>query len=180
MKKNLWRKVLSALLALTMCLTLPLSVLAEEGFVDVETSAGNKEPVKVDINITPTTQPDGGVQTETKTEAQNQVTESGATVNYQGQSSMNTHPDGTVTGTASDSYTVSNGLYGAEGGSETEITRDAPEGSVDVPLSDKEGENQNSYKGDPAGTVTGEKPAPGEGNYDNTYSGAGQHHCYHQ
>ena len=170
MKKNLWRKVLSALLALTLCLTLPLSVLAEEGFVDVETSAGNKEPVKVDINITPTTQHDGSVQTETAIQGQNQVTESGATVNYQGQSSMNTHPDGTVTGTASSNYTVSNGVYGAEGGSETEIKEQAPNASVDVPLSDKEGENQNTAYGDPAGTVTGEKPVPGEGNYDNTYT----------
>ena len=89
-KRNLWHSLTSMIAAMALCLSLPLSVLAEEGTVQVETTAGNPEAVNVNITIEKTTKSDGSTQTDTTASAQNQVTDSGMTVDYNGQSSMNT------------------------------------------------------------------------------------------
>ena len=172
MKKNHFlRKMLSVLLALTMCLSLPLSVLAEEGTVDVETTAGNNEPIDVNITIESAPQADGSVQTNTTTEAEAQVTGSGMIVDYSGQSSMTTDPNGTETGTSSSEYFVTNedDTYNAVGGSEMVQGTQAPSASVDVPLTSEEGSNENTGYGDEAGTTntTGDVPqGPNDGEYD--------------
>lgn len=165
--------MLSLMMALVMCLSLPLSVLAEEGVVEVETTAGNPEPVNVTITIEETSRNDGSVQTGTTTVAENHTTDSGMTVDFQGQSDMTATPDGTTTGSASTAYTVTgeDGTYHAEGGSETTISGQAPTGTVEVPLTTEEGENQNTITGDPSGTTetTGDVPTgENDGIYDYT------------
>jgi len=164
---------LSMILALTICLSLPLSVLAEEGVVDVETTGGNTETVNVNITIEKTQQPDGSTQTNTTATAQDQTTGSGLSVDYNGQSSMNTAPDGTTTGTESSEYQVSNadGTYGAAGGSDKTVSSQAPSVTVEVPLTTEPVENQNTGYGDPVGTTdtTGDVPAGSDdGTYDYT------------
>lgn len=101
-KRNFRQTALSLIMALIMCLSLPLSVLAEEGVVAVETTAGNPESVNVTITIESAAQPDGSTQTSTTTVAENQVTGSGMTVDYQGLDSRNTDPAGTTTGATKD------------------------------------------------------------------------------
>ena len=52
-KKTVWNRMLSLVMALAICLSLPMTVFAEElsGTVDVETTAGNTEAVDVTITI---------------------------------------------------------------------------------------------------------------------------------
>lgn len=180
-KRNTWRTVLSFILALSLCASLPLSVLAEEisGNVYVETTGGNSEPILVNITIQSTTLPDGSTQTEMTATGQNQVTDSGMIVDYSDQSNMNRDIDGTITGTGSSQYTVSNGegTYSAAGGTEKEIKKQAPSTTVEVPLTDVDDpataakENQNTAAGAPVGTTntTGDTPTgPDDGTYDYT------------
>ena len=145
MKNDMLRRFLSLILALAVCLSLPLAAFADT--VDVETTKGNTESVDVTIIIESSSTPDGGTHVRTDTVADNAVTESGMIVNYQGSSDMTTDADGYTTGSAQTAYTVTNhnGTYGAAGGSNMEQSRVAPEVSVDVPLS--EGET-NTVSGD--------------------------------
>ena len=108
-------------MALVMCLSLPLSVLAEEGVVEVETTSGHTEAVDVTITIESASLPDGSTRTDTTTVAQDHTTDSGMNVDYSGHSSTTTPPDGPATGSASTEYSVTSedGTYHAEGGSET-------------------------------------------------------------
>lgn len=139
----------------------------------METTGGNTETVNVNITIEKTQQPDGSTQTNTTATAQDQTTGSGLSVDYNDQSSRNTAPDGTTTGTESSEYQVSNadGTYGAAGGSDKTVSSQAPSVTVEVPLTTEPVENQNTGYGDPVGTAdtTGDVPAGSDdGTYDYT------------
>ena len=197
MKRTIWNRIFSLILAMVMLVSVPMGVLADEieGVVGVETTAGNTEAVDVTITITetpasqepaqqepesqePEAQEPGAeepasqepVNVQTSVVAEDFVTESGMIVDYQGTSEKTTDADGDITGTEDISYTVENadGTYSAEGGSERDVEKVAPETTVDVPLT--EGSSETAV-GDEAGTseTTGdEKASPEDGTYDYT------------
>lgn len=153
-KRNVWRRSFSLVLALAFLLSLPLTAFAQEatGTVNVETTAGNSEAV--DVTITIESAPvEGGTNVQTTTVANGDVTESGMTVDYQGASDMTTDAGGNTTGTATTSYTAENAdsTYGAQGGSELELEKVAPEVTVDVPLTESCSE---TVTGEAVGTST--------------------------
>jgi len=171
-KRILWQRFLSLMMALTVAASLPLTAFAEEitGTVDVETTAGNTEPVDVVISIESTPTSDGGTNVQTSTEAAGAVVSSGLIVDYQGSSDMTTDADNNTTGTADSAYTVENssGTYSAEGGSQLSQEAAAPEATVEVPLTEG---SENTAKGTEEGTtsVTGDvKTSEQDGNYDYT------------
>lgn len=132
--------------------------------VMVETTAGNEEAVDVNIEISKTGNSDGSVNVHTEVSVQDDRTDSGMIVDYQGSSDMLVSPDGAGVGSSESEYFVSDaaGTYNAEGGSESTATAEAPQLTVDIPLTDTddpstpETDNVSSAEtSDPAGTVTG-------------------------
>lgn len=193
-KKNVWRKILSLILAMVFCVSMPLAVLAEEQetpiieeiiedmigvedsessdgkVVDVETTAGNTEPVDVVIKIEEVTTPEGNSGVQITAEAENVVTESSLIVDFEGSADLESDEDGNVTGSAETEYSVisSDGQYEAEGGSKKEFVESAPQVRVDVPLT--EGATETAT-GDEVGTssTTGDVPeSEDDGVYDYT------------
>ena len=195
-KTNTWRKLLSMIMALIIVASLPMTAIAEvidegertdpidvvitidpvesgvtEGKVNVETTAGKTEPVDVTVEAEVTTN-GAEVNTQVTVKAEDYVTGSGLTVDFEASSDMTTNTEtGITTGSAESHYTVENAdrTYTAEGGAELkqEIV-EAPETTLDVPM--VEGET-TEVKGDEAGTqkVTGDVPTgPNDGIYDYT------------
>ena len=108
--------------------------------VAVETTAGKEEQVTVNVSET-RTETDGVTVTESTASATNVITAGGMTVNYDETSKMSGKAGEVPTGTASSHYTSesANGLYIAEGGSESIVKKVLPGASVEIPLtSDKE------------------------------------------
>ena len=94
-KRTIWKRALSLILALAICMSLPMTALADEieGTVDVETTAGSTEAVDVTITIE-STSAEGVTNEVITTVAEGAVTESGMSVDYQGISDMTTVSDG--------------------------------------------------------------------------------------
>ena len=164
------RKALRMILALVLCLSLTLNVFAAAGTVEVETTAGNSEIVDVEISIDEKVNADGSTTTNTTTSANEAQTESGLVVDYSGNQTETKDKEGNVTASGfSSSYTVSGEGYIAQGGSETSTGTQAPEGTVSIPTTDKEGENTASANGAAVGTttITGNQDQ-GTGEYDYT------------
>ena len=180
------KKAMALILALSMCsglISVPaMATEITEGTVEVETTAGNKEPVNVTVTIEKTENADGSTTVDTTEEAKNAKTEDGMKVNYESTSSMTTDKNGVTTGEAETDYTSKKGNYTATGGSELTITKGdasdvASNITVHVPLTSKDNpetkdivENQNTVekvKSEPK--VDGDiKTGPNDGVYDYT------------
>ena len=155
------KRLLSILLVMIMCFSLSANVFAAEGTVEVETTAGSKETVDVQISV------DGS---NTTVEADDDVTDSGLIVDYSGSSNSET-------GEGSTRYSVRDWFrtYFAQGGTDTTVGTKAPGATVDVPLTSvddpntEEIENQNTVVGKPIGSLTisgDEKENEQDGTYD--------------
>lgn len=162
------RTVFRTILVLILCCSLTLNVFAAVGTVDVQTKADGNEAVDVVITVDSKENADGSTTTQTTTSATDFETESGAVVNYNGVSTETTDKNGVTTGSASSSYTATNGTYEAIGGSESSTEAKAPNGTVSVPVTDQEGSNSNTVVGDEKGTTTTEGDADLDGDYDYT------------
>ena len=148
--------------------------------IDVETSSGKTEKVEVEVTTEKTENEDGSETVKTEVVVENFKTESGALVDFIGVGDMTTDEEGTTRGNVHEEYLVVKGrpngdVYIAEGGYELtledkEIGEDV---TVDVPLTDEEGQNENTEFGGPeAGEViesTGDHPeSETDGEYDYT------------
>ncbi|MBQ8585467.1 MAG: hypothetical protein IJ452_04190, partial [Butyricicoccus sp.] len=161
MAKKRLQKWLAFCLAVSMLMGTTAMAADTTGQVAVETRGGKKEAVNVVIKV----EKNGKTTRKTET-AENFETESGMIVDYTGSSEMN--DDGT--GTAQSEYTVEQGDYSAEGGSEITAEKQAPgKITVDVPLTSEEGKNQNTVMGDKAGTIVDIDGKPKTSENDGTY-----------
>jgi len=147
--------------------------------IDVETSSGKTEKVEVEVTTEKTENEDGSETVKTEVVVENFKTESGALVDFIGVGDMTTDEEGTTRGNVHEEYLVVKGrpngdVYIAEGGYELtledkEIGEDV---TVDIPLTDKEGENENTkFGGAEAGEqvgLEGEKPEEGDGKFEYT------------
>lgn len=183
-KRTMWSRLVSMVLVLVIGFSIPMQAFTTEivsGQVGVETTGGNYETVDVTVKIEETVNSDGSTNIQTSVEADNYQTESGMIVDYSESSNMRTDAEGVTTGEAQSSYSVSDstGTYGAAGGSELTVTPQAPDVTVDVPLTDEDDpdtdeiENQNIVTSDSeAGDVvdvTGDlKESEDDGVYDYT------------
>ena len=145
------------------------------GTVDVETKDGQTEEVEVTIKIEKVEDENGKNVKETIT-AEDFVTDSNITVDYNGSSDMTTDDNGLTTGEAESSYSAEDNLgsFGAEGGSELEIYEKAPEVTVSVPTTSVDDpeteadETTNTVSGPAEGTETVEGDIR-NGKYDGVY-----------
>lgn len=145
--KKTHKRLISLFMAIVMCCTMVIPAFAENNNlfeytkqVLVETTAGKEEQVTINVSET-RTETDGVTVTESTASATNVITAGGMTVNYDETSKMSGKAGEVPTGTASSHYTSesANGLYIAEGGSESIVKKVLPGASVEIPLtSDKE------------------------------------------
>jgi len=153
----------------------------EIGKQEVETTHGVTEEVETEIKTETTENENGSTSVKTEEVAVEFVTAGGSLVDFIGVSDMTTEENGLIHGNANEEYLVyketDNGYYVAEGGSELTLEEvDMGEDvTVDVPLTDEEGKNQNTVVGGPEvgddmGSK-GDKPTSDkDGKYDYTDS----------
>lgn len=129
--------------------------------VQVETQAGSKENVTVNVSQSVTTD-ENGTNTKISHSADDFVTADGLIVDYGFESDMTMNNIGVVTGKTESSYTsqTADGIYSAEGGSETtrEVVPFVLPAQVTIPLTSESGKNTaQTFSGTHGKTTTSGK-----------------------